>query len=94
MKEKEEWLVKGVFTPSQAKEVVTELFTAKIKMHSNTSFKLLIRSGKESIEERSRVKELQISLERMLQLIHEHPNQNIKLESLIKMEFIEAADKK
>ncbi|MFN8416680.1 MAG: hypothetical protein U0U66_10135 [Cytophagaceae bacterium] len=93
MKQKEEWLVKGVFTPSQAKEVVTELFTAKIKMHSNASFKLLIKSGKESVEERSRVKELQASLVRLLQLINEHPNEYIKLDGVLKMEFIDKVDK-
>jgi hypothetical protein len=66
-----EALVKGVFTPQQAIEILVTLFQSKIQMHNSQSFSSLVRTGSESPEDNSRVKELTTSLRLLTEMIRE-----------------------
>lgn len=85
-----EALIKGVFTPDEAKEVLTTLFRSKIQMHSLSSFSSYIKTGTESHVDNSRKQELTESLEKLVKSIKEHtdPEIEVKLDCQVKMQFV------
>lgn len=91
-----EALIKGVFTPEQAKEVLSTLFRSKIKMHSQSSFNSLIKTGQESDIDNSRKQELADSLDRLIKSIKtiSDPELEVKLDCLVNMKFIKRKSKR
>lgn len=85
-----EALIKGSFSPEQAKEIVNTLFRSKIQMHSLSSFSSLIQTGRDSHPDVNRRKELTESLERIVKAINEMADSgmNVKLSCDVKMEFV------
>lgn len=85
-----EALVKGVFAPEQAKEVITTLFQSKIQVHSLASFSSFVRTGSESKIDDRRKKELAESMERLLKAIIENNDSfiHVKIDCDVKIEFI------
>lgn len=85
-----EALIKGCFTPEQAKEILNTLFRSKIQMHSLSSFSSLIQTGRESHPDVNRQKELTESLTRLIKAINEMPDSglNVKLDCDVRMEFV------
>lgn len=86
----EEALIKGSFTKEQAQFIITTLFRSKIQMHSSESFSSLIRTGRESAEDNSRIRELNESLQRLMQVLNEIKDHNtmVKIDGLVSMEII------
>lgn len=91
-----EALIKGVFSPEQAKEVLTTLFRSKIQMHSLSSFSAMIRTGKDSTTDNSRKQELSESLDRLMTSIKNNADSelDVKLDCVVKMEFVKRKSKK
>lgn len=85
-----EALIKGIFTPEQAREVLTTLFRSKIQMHTLSSFSTYVKTGKESGVDNTRKQELIGSLERLVKSLQtmNDPELDVKLDCMVKMEFV------
>lgn len=88
-------LIKGVFTPEQANEVLSALFRKKIQMHSLSSFSNYIKKGKESRIENSRQQQLTESLERLVNCMKTitDPELKVMLDCVVKMKFVKRKSK-
>ncbi|MEZ4800961.1 MAG: hypothetical protein R2809_14545 [Flavobacteriales bacterium] len=74
-------LIKGTFTPDEAREILNTLFRSKIHMHGVSTFSSLIREGTEAPEHNERMEELKSSISR----INEYLSQ-LKLTQELKIE--------
>lgn len=90
-----EALVRGTFSPSQAKEIISALFSSKIEMHSKSSFSKFIRTGSESKEDNSRRKELIESLKKLGELLDEKMDDKVrvKLNCPLELSFVKVSSK-
>lgn len=81
-------LIEGEFTPSEAKEILLNLFGHKIEFHNLKSFANLEMSGKKDKHSESRVKQLNAMREDLIELLDESEKKNKKLtiNSVIKIE--------
>lgn len=86
----EEALIKGFFTPDEAREVLSTLFRSKIHMHSLESFSTLVKAGYEPEEHKQRIKELSESLERLLNAVRlaSDSNLNLRIDCAVKIGFV------
>lgn len=86
-----EALIKGVFSPEQAKQIICTLFGSKIQMHSDSAFSNWVKKGSRSAEDSSRRKELSESLHRLvkaLETIKESPGEEVLLDCEVNMHFV------
>lgn len=86
-----EALIKGVFSPEQAKQVISTLFGSKIQMHSDSAFSNWVKKGSSSAEDSTRRKELSESLQRLvkaLETINETSGEEVLLDCELKMRFV------
>lgn len=65
MKKMTEPLIKGTFTPDEAREILNTLFRSKIHMHGVSTFSSLIREGAEAPGHNERMEELKASIARI-----------------------------
>ncbi|MEQ8926100.1 MAG: hypothetical protein RLO81_09830 [Fulvivirga sp.] len=62
-------LIKGVFEPEEAKEILLYLIDGKIQFHQNRIFSDRIRFGTENQDSLKRIEELKTTKENILKLI-------------------------
>lgn len=62
-------LINGSFSASEAKEILTTLFSNKIQFHTTKKFSTEVRFGKDDEVSSKRIPELNQSLEKILELI-------------------------
>lgn len=84
-------LIKGKYTPIEAKEILTEVLKAKINFHNLKNFSSEIRNNKSDEQSKRRIIELSEAKEYMLDLIKvaQISEKNISIESDI---FIQVVD--
>ncbi|QSE96422.1 hypothetical protein [Fulvivirga lutea] len=78
-------LIKGVFEPEEAKEILLYLIDGKIQFHQNRIFSDKIRFGTENKASVARIAELENTREQILKLIAED---NLLIHSQINIEKI------
>jgi hypothetical protein len=81
-------LIKGNFSPSEAKEILMNVFLSKIQFHQSKNFSSKERLGKEEINAVTRIEELKKSLEMINKIISdaELKNETLFISSEIKIE--------
>jgi hypothetical protein len=88
---KEIKLVKGVFSPEEAKEVLFKLVNSKIKYHQLEKFSLTERNIGDSNYSEDRINQLELSktlIEEQIDLAQK-ANKSIKIDGTIVLEFID-----
>jgi len=82
-------LIDGNFSPTEAKELLINLFINKINFHEKKNFSSHERYGKEDETAIRRIPELKKSLETISQLISEArmQNRNIVVSSTVNIQF-------
>jgi hypothetical protein len=85
-------LIDGNFSPTEAKELLMNLFINKINFHEKKNFSSHERYGKEDETATRRIPELKESIETILQIINEATaqNQNIEITSTVNVQFSKA----
>lgn len=79
-KEKKEFsLIEGIFSPEEAKEVLTTLINDKIRFHDHKIFSHEERFGKVDAESIARKVQLQKTKENLLKYLQESVEQGAKL---------------
>jgi len=83
-------LIKGEFSPTEASEIVNDLFTKKINFNEVKNFSQLIRFGSKDPVIVQRISELKLSQQNARELINEAKDNGKKLRvsSTISIEFI------
>lgn len=83
-------LVKGDFTPSDASEVVTDLFDKKINFHKVKHFSQHIRFNAKDHNSKDRIMELNLAKEEAIELMAEasKSGKSIRLNCAISIELI------
>jgi hypothetical protein len=83
-------LVKGTFSPEDAKEITSHLISEKINFHEKKSFSNKIRFGEIDENSQVRIKELNQSRTSINELIDQAREQGktLKIESTITIELI------
>lgn len=83
-------LVKGVFTPDEAAEIIEDLFLKKINFNKQKNFKLFIQSGKESEAIEERIQELKKAYQNAEQQILEakQAGKSVRLSSIISLQTL------
>lgn len=84
-------LVKGTFTPSEAKEVLMNLIGSKISFHKKKNLRSYEHHGREDRGSKQRIEELETVREQLLQMLEqaEENSASIKIESEINIELSE-----
>ncbi|MEO8761674.1 MAG: hypothetical protein ABI388_09605 [Bacteroidia bacterium] len=72
-------LIKGSFEPDDAKEILCDFFRSKINYHNISAFGIHVRTGRDSLLDKNRVKELKQSLNYLNKIIKEAKKNNMKL---------------
>ncbi len=72
-------LIKGVFEPDDAKKILYDLFSSKIKHHNVSAFAVSIKTGNESLWDKNRMEELKASLEYLNKVIEEAKENDLQL---------------
>lgn len=82
-------LIDGNFSPTEAKELLMNLFINKINFHQNKNFSSQERYGKQDETATRRIPELKKSLETISQIISEErmQNWNIVVSSTVNIQF-------
>jgi DNA-directed RNA polymerase subunit F len=84
-------LIDGGFTPDQAKDLLTELYTSKIKYHSVRALRHEEKFAEKSTFHAERVNELKLERDRIIGfLLTINPNERLNIESIIKVSTIES----
>ncbi|MFT5754551.1 MAG: hypothetical protein ACI9FW_000450 [Flavobacterium sp.] len=89
--QKEFKLVKGVFSPEEAKEVLFKLVNSKIKIHQLEKFSLAERNIEDLNHSEERIHQLESSkteIEKQINLAQKE-NKSIKIDGTIVLEFID-----
>lgn len=84
-------LIKGTFTAQEAKEVLMSLIRSKISFHKKKNLQSYERHGKEDLESKQRIEELE-KMRKQLLLILKNADEDgisIKLESEINIRFLD-----
>ena len=80
MKKKQEFkLIEGEFTPQDAKEVLTNLYTSKLNFHLMKNFSSTERFGKSDETSNKKIPELKKSMAIISAIIEEATNKKKKL---------------
>jgi hypothetical protein len=87
-------LIDGNFSPTEAKELLMNLFINKINFHEKKTFSSHEHYGKEVETATRRIPELKESLETISQIITEATaqNQNIMITSTVNIQFYKAEE--
>lgn len=72
-------LINGNFSPTEAKELLMNLFINKINFHQNKNFSSLERYGKEDETATRRIPELKESVEAISRIVNEATTQNLNI---------------
>lgn len=82
-------LIKGQFTPEEAREILCDMLKSKINFHNIKSLSSLVRFNQPSPESELRIQELQEAREQLLALIQqaEDLNMDLHIESTINVSF-------
>ena len=80
-------LVEGNFSNEEAKEVLMNIFSAKINFHETKNFSSKERFGKPDTTAEKRIPELKMELEKVLQVVLEAKSNNKKLKITSKIEI-------
>jgi hypothetical protein len=82
-------LIDGNFSPTEAKELLMNLFINKINFHQNKNFSSQERYGKEDETATRRIPELKESVEAISKIINDATaqNQNIVISSTVNIQF-------
>lgn len=80
-------LIKGKFSPSEAKEILLHLFSHKINFHEMRNFSSMERFGKKDIHSIKRAAELKETREQIIKLLEKSVNEkkNLRIDSVIKI---------
>ncbi|WPR70410.1 hypothetical protein SLW70_10700 [Flavobacterium sp. NG2] len=83
-------LIDGSFSASEAKEILTTLFSNKIQFHTTKNFSTEVRFGKDDEVSSKRIPELNQSLEKILNLITQaqENNQTFEIQSEVNIRLI------
>ena len=78
-------LIDGTFLPTEAKEILTNIFSSKIQFHTTKNFSNQVRFGKEDTVSVNRIPELNKSLEYVFEIIRQAQknNQSICIHSVV-----------
>lgn len=83
-------LVKGIFTPQEAKEVLFKLINSKIKFHQLDAFRISEKNSGSTIHTKERIEELQQIRNNldvfMLQM--EKENKNLQIDGTITLNVV------
>lgn len=82
-------LIKGLFTPREALEILTNIYSGKIQFHELKNFSSKIRLGKEDKNSKTRVAELKKSLKEIQSLLNDSKvkKSKIRIESVLTVGF-------
>ncbi|MDZ7660580.1 hypothetical protein [Fodinibius sp.] len=82
-------LIKGTFTPSEAKEVLVSLISSKISFHNKKNLRSYELNGKENQESKNRIKEFKKIRSKLLKIFEniDDSEMSIKIDSQISIEF-------
>lgn len=83
-------LVKGVFTPEEASEIIEDLFLKKINFNKEKNFKLFIQTGQESEQIEERINELKEAYKNAEQQIlkAKKSGKSVRLSSIISLQTL------
>lgn len=83
-------LIEGKFKPEEAREILTNLLSAKIRFHQLKNFSSIEKNGSDDPVSKSRIPELEESLEKVIAMIAKAANNYsaLKIHSEISIEFI------
>jgi hypothetical protein len=83
-------LIKGVFSPNDAQEIMSNLIESKIQFHKLKIFSRDIRFGENDTESRERIKQLEETKVQLLELLsqaREH-NHQLSMKSMINIKVL------
>lgn len=72
-------LINGCFTDAEAKEILMNIFSAKIQFHKVKNFSSQVRHGKDDEIAQNRISDLKKEQEKILQILSEASSKNMKL---------------
>lgn len=72
-------LIEGNFSEEEAREILMNVFSAKIKFHQSTNFSSQLRFGKQCETAKKRIPELNKEVEKVLQVVSEAKSKNKRL---------------
>lgn len=83
-------LIEGMFKPEEAREILTNLLSAKIRFHQLKNLSSIEKNGTDDPVSKARIPELEESLEKVISLIANAANNHtaLKIHSEIAIEFI------
>lgn len=86
----EQPLVKGYFSPADAKEIILALFTSKIQFHNNSAFGMEEKTGIRADHHRRRASELSNSLKLLLNHLEKSKETEavVKIDCLVNMAIV------
>lgn len=84
-------LIKGTFTPNEAREVLMSLVRSKISFHKKKNLQSYEHHGKEDLESKQRIEELEKMREKLLKIFKNADEEgvSIKIESQIDIQFMD-----
>ena len=82
-------LIRGEFEADEAREVLLYLIDGKIQFHKKRIFSDRVRFGKENIDSKNRIKELETMREQILAIITDAP---IAIHSQINLEILSKSE--
>lgn len=85
-------LIKGQFSATEAKEILTNIYLAKIRFHELKKFSSQVRFGVEDETAKHRIPELKEDLEKLLKITSEaeENNQQLIISSQIEIQLVDA----
>lgn len=83
-------LIEGTFLPTEAKEILTSIFSSKIQFHTTKNFSSQVRFGHDDAFSAIRISELNQCLETIFEIITEaeKSNQSVSIHSEISIRLI------
>lgn len=88
-------LLKGRFTPEEAREVLINLFQAKVSFHQMKDFSSLERTGREDHVAKERIIELKESMRRIKEMVTQADRSGMMLSvsSTVQVELVDAQER-
>lgn len=84
-------LIEGVFSHQEAKEILRNVFSSKIRFHEHKNFSSQERFGKDDEIAKKRIPELKKEMMRLSEIYHQAETQNkyLHISSEVHISFIE-----
>ncbi|HPF89504.1 MAG: hypothetical protein H6590_05510 [Flavobacteriales bacterium] len=88
-------LLKGHFTPDEAREVLINLFQAKVSFHQMKHFSSLERTGREDHVAKERILELKESMRRIREMVAqaEASGMMMSISSTVEVDIVDAQER-